>query len=603
MRKKVVIVSGSKKTADCMYNQLHEYTQNKIKLSCVSLEEHPNAKIKGDLIVVSSELILEDMMEGNNVDTLESIFICNRTINFDHLDMIVSIKKGSNVLFVNDVKDTAEICVTDLKDLGLDHVTYYPYYPEIDDALYQTYPHCDYVVTPGEGDKVPHQLQNVIDLGPRIIDVVSMTKLMEILELEEFQPSDVVKLYLKKIIAMAKKSNSAENQVELLKQKLRKELVSRGHLAKYEFSHIIGTSNDITWAKEKAKRLAKTDLAILLEGESGTGKELFASAIHNESSRSKGPFLAVNFSALPDELVESELFGYEEGAFTGAKAGGRIGLFELAEGGTIFLDEIGDISPKVQTKLLRVLQEKEIMPVGGSRIKKVDIRVIAATNKNLQEMVKENKFRADLYYRIKIGYVHVPPLRKRIDDLEALFYHFVLQNKNPKPSDWPERLPSKQFLYKEKIVEPKVMKKFMGYNWYGNIRELEGLIKYSLAVKEGETIKETDLPSDHFFEWEPEDKPVLTESIFKETEAKKPLDRKLEKEKKVILTIINALTQQEVTASRNRILVELEQQSIGLSPAQLRNRMKILCDEGLIYTYRGKNGSFVTQSGLLCIEK
>jgi transcriptional regulator with PAS, ATPase and Fis domain len=168
-----------------------------------------------------------------------------------------------------------------------------------------------------------------------------------------------------------------------------------------------------------------TELTILIHGESGTGKELFASGIHATSKRASGPFLAVDLGAFSDDLIESELFGYREGAFTGARKGGKPGLFELADGGTLFLDEIGNISPKVQKRLLRVLQEKEIMRVGGSEIIKVDVRIITATNEDLLEKTRERTFREDLYYRLKMGWLSIPALRERKVDIPLLVRRFL----------------------------------------------------------------------------------------------------------------------------------------------------------------------------------
>ncbi|MFG6494418.1 sigma 54-interacting transcriptional regulator [Fictibacillus sp. UD] len=204
----------------------------------------------------------------------------------------------------------------------------------------------------------------------------------------------------------------------------RYELKRKGYIGKYFFSDIIGDSEQIILTKNIAKKLAATDLSLLIQGESGTGKELFASSIHNESSRRNGPFLAVNCSALSEDLLESELFGYEEGAFTGAKKGGKQGLFEQAEGGTIFLDEIGDISVKLQTRLLRVLQEKELRRVGGTRVLPIDVRVISATNKDLATDIKNGLFREDLYHRLNVLYLKIPALRERKGDIPLLLNHF-----------------------------------------------------------------------------------------------------------------------------------------------------------------------------------
>jgi transcriptional regulator with PAS, ATPase and Fis domain len=201
------------------------------------------------------------------------------------------------------------------------------------------------------------------------------------------------------------------NEVEELETKVRRTLRRKGHNAKHNFGEIIDQSSPLIKAVELAKKFAKTGLTVLLEGESGTGKELFAQAIHNHSPRKNGPFVAINFAALPENLVESDLFGYEDGAFTGAKKGGKPGLFEEAHQGTIFLDEIGDATLNVQKKLLRVLEEREVRRVGGSTVTPIDVRVIAATNQNLEEMVQKGEFRKDLFYRICTLPVFIPSLR------------------------------------------------------------------------------------------------------------------------------------------------------------------------------------------------
>ena len=186
-----------------------------------------------------------------------------------------------------------------------------------------------------------------------------------------------------------------------------------GHVAKYTFEDILGNSSKIKDAIEKAYRFGDVDATVLIYGETGVGKEFFAHAIHNVSPRRDGPFITVNCAAIPDNLLESELFGYAEGAFTGAKKGGKRGYFEMADGGTIFLDEISEMSDKLQTKLLRVLQEREVMRLGDDRLITVDVRVIAATNSDLRKLVKEKLFRADLFYRINVLSLVVPPIRER----------------------------------------------------------------------------------------------------------------------------------------------------------------------------------------------
>lgn len=206
-----------------------------------------------------------------------------------------------------------------------------------------------------------------------------------------------------------------------------------GYKASYTFDDIITKNQKMKSIIELAKKASESDCSILIDGNSGTGKELFAQAIHNHSNRCHGPFVAVNCAAIPRELVESELFGYEKGAFTGASKGGYPGKFELADGGTIFLDEIGELPLDIQSKLLRVLDNLKIMRVGGTHEKKIDIRVLAATNRNLSEEVSNKNFRGDLYYRLNVINVHLIPLKDRVEDVEALTNCFVdkLNIKNP----------------------------------------------------------------------------------------------------------------------------------------------------------------------------
>lgn len=241
--------------------------------------------------------------------------------------------------------------------------------------------------------------------------------------------------------------------------------------AKYTFSDLVGDNRLFCQCKRDALQAAKSDSGILITGESGTGKELFAHAIHNASNRADGPFIKVNCAAIPENLLESEMYGYEKGAFTGALKS-KIGKFELADGGTIFLDEIGDMSLPLQSKLLRVLQEKEVERLGSNRLKSVDIRIIAATNQNLEKMVEKKAFREDLYYRLKIINIQIPPLRERKDDLPLLINHF-LKTYNIK-------------FKKNCRTTPEVLNMMLKYDWPGNIRELQNILERAIVLSEGE---------------------------------------------------------------------------------------------------------------------
>ena len=252
--------------------------------------------------------------------------------------------------------------------------------------------------------------------------------------------------------------------------------------AKYDLDDIVTRDREVLKIKEKLVDIAKNNSNILIQGESGTGKELFAHAIYNNSKRFGRPFVKVNCSAIPYELMESELFGYEEGAFTGARKGGKIGKFEAADGGIIFLDEIGELPLNMQSKLLRVLQEKEIEKVGAVSEKKIDVRVIAVTNKDLEEMVSEGTFRLDLYYRLNVVNLYIPPLRERLGDIEILSDHLI------------EKISRSEYVDYKRLSN-ETLEFFKAYPWPGNVRELENTLERALNfVGDSQYIEPKHLP-------------------------------------------------------------------------------------------------------------
>ena len=245
---------------------------------------------------------------------------------------------------------------------------------------------------------------------------------------------------------------------------------------------IVGASAPMQQVFKVIGQVATSDVTVMITGESGTGKELVARSIHRHSHRSARPFVAVNCSAIPENLIESELFGHERGAFTGATAQ-RLGKFEVCDGGTIFLDEIGDMTPTTQTKILRVLQEGEIQRVGSSETLKVNVRVLAATNKNLEELVKEKYFREDLYYRLNVVRLRLPPLRERVEDVPHIV-DFFLQNL------------AKAKKTKARKVSPEALAILCRHNWPGNVRELENVVYRSAVIAQGDAILPKDLPDE-----------------------------------------------------------------------------------------------------------
>lgn len=254
-----------------------------------------------------------------------------------------------------------------------------------------------------------------------------------------------------------------------------------GAEAKFNFDNLIGQSASFLNSVENAKVAANSMSNVLLLGESGTGKELFAQAIHNASSRWKGPFVAVNCAALPRELVGSELFGYTEGSFTGAKRGGSPGKFELAYGGTLFLDEIGEMPLEMQAYLLRALQEKQVIRIGGQKVIHIDVRVIAATNKNLWDEIRLGRFRSDLFFRLNVFTINIVPLRERREDIPVLVNFFM------------EKI-AKSLGKQVEDIDPYLMDCLMEYSWPGNVRELENVLERAINLSQGKTILPDNLP-------------------------------------------------------------------------------------------------------------
>ncbi len=266
-----------------------------------------------------------------------------------------------------------------------------------------------------------------------------------------------------------------------MESSLRKDLVQRGLTTKYSFADITGKSDTIRTTIQIARDYSHIDSTVLIMGETGTGKELFAQSIHSESCRKNNPFVAINCSALPSNLLESELFGYKEGAFTGAKKGGKMGLFELAHKGTIFLDEIGEIDKSMQAKLLRVLQEHEVMRVGDVRVIPIDVRVIAATNKDLYEEMEKGNYREDLYYRLNVLNLLLPPLRERKSDIKILMEELRI------------RL-NKKLDHQVEGFSPEVIEFIESYDWPGNIRELENVVEKLLVITKKGIVEAKAIP-------------------------------------------------------------------------------------------------------------
>ncbi|RNB90290.1 AAA family ATPase [Brevibacillus fluminis] len=328
----------------------------------------------------------------------------------------------------------------------------------------------------------------------------------------------------------------------------------RRNATRYSFDDIRGSSPALLALKEQGRKVAGNDSTVLIRGESGTGKEVLAQAIHSSSERAGGPFIAINCAAIPESLLESELFGYEEGAFTGAKKGGKQGKFELANEGTLFLDEIGDMPPFLQVKLLRVLQERRVERIGGAVSIPVNVRVIAATHKDITEMMMTGQFREDLFFRLNVIPLYVPPLRERKEDLYELILHYMKKfgERFQKP---PKRLSTEAFQCLQR------------YRWPGNIRELENIVEYIVSLETGDLVTVNSLPGSVR---ERLQEAVEQPELPQQTEGRMPgIDTQMPLEKTEELLIMHALQRFGQTTEGKKRAAE----SLGISVATLYRRL------------------------------
>lgn len=375
------------------------------------------------------------------------------------------------------------------------------------------------------------------------------------------------------------------SDAEQKQNELRSQLSPKGYRAKYTFENVIGRSPAIRRTVEILKKMAATPLPVLLIGETGTGKELFAHAVHNASPRAQGPFVAINCAAMPENLLESELFGYADGAFTGSRRGGKPGLFEFAHQGTLFLDEVEGMSPALQCKLLRVLQEHEIMPVGGNQIIRVDVRIVAATNEDLEQRVEEGSFRRDLYYRLNTLPALIPPLRQREGDLLLLIEHF------------------RQKSGVEFTLSPELKQMLLAHQWRGNIRELRNVVEY-FSYTGSQVITPADLPPTfHYLPSEttvPHNEKPVSVADSSPSSLAFPLSAPapLEEDQWLVLQLIHQAARQGRSAGRDTILAGARQMARPLSQQQVRRLMRELAQAGYLQIERGRGGSHLTEEGL-----
>ncbi|WP_214481813.1 sigma 54-interacting transcriptional regulator [Bacillus sp. SM2101] len=667
---KVIVMSLGRETNKYICRQVREITGHRIEVKGYCIGDTVDEDFSNCIVVNSVDLQIDNLRLIKIPQHVKHIY-AKRVINHQFLKELIDIPAGTDVLLVNDHKDSSLHVIKQLKNYGIDHINYHPYYPGI-----KQYKQLTLAITPGETKWIPDCVNKVIDIGIRKLDITTIIEILQELNLLSESSEVLSSDYVSEIIKLSKKLTKISEESEQIKNmfqtiidntndgiiylnskgeisvvnelmqsilgeekdiilgkrieevlpslhiwqveevdreimkiserevvvkkvpvkknayivgylitfedvmeiknieyELRRRMRKTDHNATYIFEDIIGNSDMIVKNINLAKRLSLSSSTVLIQGESGTGKEFFAQSIHNFSKRKKGPFVAVNFAALPVNLLESELFGYEEGAFTGAVKGGKVGLFELAHGGSIFLDEIGDTPLELQSRLLRVLQEKDVRRVGGSKRIPIDVRVIAATNKDLKEEVAKGKFRQDLFYRINVLPLYSPSLRERREDIPLLLAHYLKRFSNGK------NIPLDCFFDDETISY------LVGYHWPGNVRELVNVIEYLVNIKNPSIrIQVTDLPgyvlSERFDD-------LCTEN-----------DRFIDEDMLWLLNKIN-----ERNGIGRRALTDLaKSEGIDLGESKIRRLLKKMYNLELIHSYTGMKGTVVTEKGVATLS-
>ncbi len=418
-------------------------------------------QLLGEIEIITSRLpIIDDGVQIGAVaifrDISEMVKLAEEMTNLKQVQMTMA-------AVFNAAQDA--ISVVDQKGI---HMLVNPAYTQLTGYRESEVVGRDYNVDLVEGESVH---KRVLETGKPVANAIIKTGKMK----KDVVASAAPIIVDQKVVGSVAVIHDLTDVRHLTKELDQAKQIIRNLEAKYTFDDIKGDSLIIKDAIEKAKIAAITPATVILRGESGTGKELFAHAIHNASNRKYAQFVRVNCAAISESILESELFGYVEGAFTGALRGGRIGLFERASGGTIFLDEIGEISTQIQSKLLRVIQEKEIIRVGGTKPITVDVRIISATNINLEDAVKNGSFREDLYYRLNVIPIAIPPLRQRLTDLEVLANHIITKF-------------NQEYGRSIRSISELAISELKKYDWPGNIRELENYIgRTMIQMKNVET--------------------------------------------------------------------------------------------------------------------
>ena len=657
--KTIKVIAIEKRATETYVDNLKIFFDDYANVDGICLrEDSMNDLVEADVFVVSNPAIfnyINDLIPNDSNVVYIDIAFYQKDI-----EKLTTIPKRSNVLLV-DYKEYAAISLVALiNEYGINHINIVPYAPEISIKNLDEF---SIAITPGLFELVPEEIEEIINIGYRKIDISTITSIASILNISSFDfnrkvieyseelcnrskvlssilknlnkdqiyieaildsiddgiiihdqdhnilhcskylcklfkketqvtsncPQDVyeccqgllkmdevenyfMKLNDDKINTVVTKRvlntpNKDKNFIIILKDAesihnieigIRKSMVKKGYVAKYNFDDIVYHSKSMKDTMERAKKISTLDVTTLIYGDTGTGKELLAHSIHNNSSRKNYPFLAINCAAISENLLESELFGYEEGSFTGAKKGGKKGLFELAHNGTLFLDELSSISQRMQVKLLRVLQEREIMRIGGTTLIPINVRVIAVTNENLERLIDEGSFRKDLYYRINNFTINIPPLKDRREDIPFII-ESIMQSHNSK-----------------KQIDANLMNFLMNYKWPGNIRELKNCIEY-LIYMGGKKLTIDDLP------------PTIRLEEFNSFKAKVSGDSILFDEEKIMVNKILEICLVR-SIGRERLHTLLIEQGHDISEHKLRKLLNYLKEQKLISYGKGRSG-------------
>lgn len=660
--KKMYIITYGQDQCSILKTQLEELFGENVEIVGAIVDELDKIDFTDGLVVFSSSWVENYAQEKNKIGDRLDYLVAERVINYNHMDKLVQLNDGEDVLVCSDSEEFSQSIIEQFKDLGLGNINFIPcLFNSANERRVKT------VIVFVNYRTLPRHVEKIIDMGARMLSIYSIMNIIKKLNLVQESENIILFQFINKLMDVLKKHKEESNQhkeikglyqaivnntsegiiytnikgfilvsnsavesffqmeksnivganiknilpkeMRLLEPDFEKEIVlARGYevalsriavkkdeqiigfvfifqdtkkiinterkirlknlqqeiLAQYYFKDIIYSSPKIQKTVEYAKKFALSDDTILIQGESGTGKELFAQAIHNFSPRCNGPFVAVNFAALTETLLESELFGYEEGSFTGAQKGGKRGLFERAHGGTIFIDEIGDVSVAFQSKLLRVLQERQVKRVGSTEIIPIDIRVIVASNLDLWEEVFSGRFRKDLFFRLNVLPITIPSLRERKEDIPVLLEHFLRKNSGAK------------VIALKDYFSPEALTVVMSYEWPGNVRELLNSVKYLNCIKSDKYLIE---PEDLiFYEKQKEGSPILPEMLW--------LLRKIAENK----------------GAGRRYLANLAQkEKIKLSEGQIRKLTKQLELAGYLSVNIGAQGCIVTDKGKVVI--